>query len=105
MIIAFVGHSGSGKSTLMSHLVDNHGFIYPEWFTTRKKRNDSNDDIYQFLTNQQALMLQSTGKIQCCGIFHGHIYGTSYEDPIENNYVTAVDVKGMFELWDKYGEL
>jgi|LGVE01.1.fsa_nt_gb guanylate kinase len=104
MIIILVGKSGSGKSTIMRHCVEQLKLSIPKWFVTREPRNDISDDVYTFLSPREFLDKQLTNEIENANVLYGNLYGSNFPDYKHTNYISIMDVEGMWKAKRKYGK-
>jgi len=104
MIIILVGKSGAGKSSLMSYMIDRLDFLLPKWYTTRAPRNDPADKVYNFLTPIKYLEMQKEGLLNNCNVLYGSLYATVFDDYKDKNYVSVMDVEGLWKAKRAYGK-
>jgi len=104
MIIILVGASGSGKSRLMNFAIRKLDFNLPLWYTTREPREDQSDSVYTFLSPLEFLEKQKDHTIENVNVLYGSLYGTSFPDYKNTNYISIMDVEGAWKAKRKYGK-
>lgn len=82
IIFGLIGPSQSGKSMFITEVVKQLGTnrIRPiKSFTTRRKRNQDEDWIYDFITQEEFKERMEDGDVIQCVKYAGHIYGNSHD--------------------------
>jgi len=103
MIIIIVGESGAGKSTLMDYMINHLDFKLPEWYTTREPRDDDSDKMYNFMSVLDFLKGTKEKIIDNANVLYGNLYGTTFPEYHSKNYISVMDVEGLWKPKRAYG--
>ena len=100
MIIVLLGASGSGKSTIENELAIHHGFKKIISYTTRKPReNEENEKDYFFIDNgtfEEVLSRKLFAEYD--EYSQNRLYGTLKSDYVDGNKVVVLTPNGLRQL-------
>ena len=92
----FVGKSSSGKTTIASKLEEKYGYRQVFSYTTRKPRYEG--EIGHIFVSEEEF--NNLGELAAYTLYHGHRYGTTFEQLNECN-LYVIDIPGVKTLLDK----
>lgn len=106
-VVCLVGPSGTGKRKIASELCKDPRFLKPMTTTTRPTLPDETDESYRFVTEEQFLKEQESGRFIETTVYSNHFYGTSAEqiDPIIDEgkiAVIPIDICGAVTVKNLY---
>lgn len=97
IIVCLVGKSGCGKSTIAKTLSDNCGYDILQSYTTRKKRNE-NDNDHVFISKKEYDVLND----KVAYTYFDNNYYCVTKQQIDMNDIYIVDLFGLRQLKELY---
>lgn len=73
-VVAFIGPGGAGKSAQAEKIIEKYWLPNPSNNTTRKRRNDQDND-YTFVSFEKFAEKLRTQELRNCVTFKGNLYG------------------------------
>lgn len=97
-VIAITGPSGAGKTTLSNFLREEYKFPFPVHTTTREKRNDDEQNFYNYITIDDFLKKVANNEFLFYSGYKNRYYGIlkkDYYDALNKNDGIIININYM----------